>query len=446
MLHKNRQGAAAILAMIFVAVFGLLSVAFHTMTAAAISTAANDKGAAAAQGAADSGFEYTRFLLSRPVNQFASTSEPATSSEINAIYTSLATTYGVSCSFDGVTLRIPAATGTISLFPSQPSEKGDFFATIVAHADAATPHKLKVTVTGSNGITANNIARTVVASCIPADTLTSVSSPLDFGVAAAGTVQFKNNVYVQTQDIGATDVTDSTMLSASSAATSVIATSSSNVDSIIGTIWVTESPTQVSSNVTSPQTTVKVLTNPPYFDDYALPESTYTGDPTFAVYNTYAAFTADTGRTKTKVYIKGPSSITINGSYGRTINASMVFGPAVKTIDVQGSKQVPTLISADTQYKYAIIAPAAHITYNGNTAAEFRGYVIADRFSGNNNNSSRFTIRDGGLITLDPSASSCDLGQSDLYIFLPTKEKRPYSTHNLKYRRYIMDYSDYQEL
>jgi hypothetical protein len=141
----------------------------------------------------------------------------------------------------------------------------------------------------------------------------------------------------------------------------------------------------------------------------------------------------------------GTASITINGTYGKTINASMVFGPGVTTIDIQGSKQVPTLISMDPSYKYAIIAPAAHITYNGNTAASIEGYIVANRFSGNDNNSSEFTIRNGGLLTLDPSSNSCDLGQSDLYIYLPERTSRPVTTRFFTYRRYVMSYAGYRE-
>ena len=437
MLYTNRRGAAAVLALIFVAVFGLLSVALHTMTMAAISTAANDKAAAAAQGAAESGFEFTSFLLSRPVNKFASTSVPDTDDEITAIKTSLLTTYGIKCSFDGAVLRIPdEATGTITLFPLRPSEKGNFFATVVA--DAVTPHKLNVTVTGSNDNTVNKIARTISASCVPVDTLSAIISPLDFGVASKGPISSpKNGVKVKVEDTGATDIHGATMMSTSTLKPSISVTKGD----VIGTVWVTDNINQAEGFDSG---MVKVLPKVPVvFDDYvALAEKCYNDSMTcerFANWDTYKSNRSK----KIIVYIEGPSEITMGEA---TFENSLVFGPNVKKITIDGKKQNPTIIIGyHPGFKYALLAPAAHITYKGNTETVIEGYVVADKFDGNSTSAAKVTITEGGLVTLNVLAGACDVGQVKFDITLPEKKERPNFDTKLTSRRYVMNYSGYQE-
>ena len=428
MLYTNRKGAAAVLALIFVAVFGLLSVAFHTMTVAAISTAANDKAAATAQGAAESGLEYTGFLLSRPVNKFVSTSAPTTDSEIAKLFASLDAE--IDCSYSVAVLRIPA-TGTIS-FTSRPSEKGNFFATVEAVTDTLGKLKLNVTVTGSNGST-NKITRNISASCDPADTLSAIISPLDFGVAARGTISFKNGVTVTANDAAAT------MMSASVEDITIKRTAGKAVN--IGTVWVTNNVSQGEDAVT---TTVKVLPKVPVvFDDYEhiASKSTCEADSTFECFATWEDYKRDRSPTKTKVYIDGPWRITMGEE---TFDDSLVFGPKVTSIVINGSKQHPTKINFDPKFKYALIAPKAYITYGGNTWAHVNGYVVADRFGNSPNNSSGLIINNGGLLTLSKEYT-CDLGQSDFDITLPAKADRPNSDTKLTSRRYVMNYSGYQE-
>lgn len=435
------RGSAAVLAMIFIVVFGAMAAAFYSMITTAICVARNDRDAAMARAAAESGMEMLKFILSSEQIE-GSASYLDMDGTVAALGTQLDESFGTTlCAVQGgVGIAPEEITFPQSNRLALGAGSGEFSAVIALDATATDAKPvLAVTVTGWSP--SGSIHRVLSARYVPEDTDLVTISPYDVGVYTNGAFEAKNNVLVKEQG---KDFSDKLMLAI--AAGTAFDIKNADIDDIQGQIWIKEGAT---ANVSE---TIPVGTLPvaPMF---TLPDaSVYASDSSFEYCNTWNDFLAKYQTSSKKRFYVAHGNLGKGGTYssivsigGIDIPGSLVFGPEISLVQIDGKKQGPTTIDGDSSFYYSIYAPSAQITYNGNTAANISGYIVANKFEGNGTNAAGMTVTNGGLITLSTASDACVLNQLDFTYTLPPPEQRPATGGAAIRRNFQMDYASYAE-
>ena len=142
-----KRGTAAVLAMIFLVIFGALSFAFYAVINTSIAVAKNDRDAHRARAAAESGMEYVKHVVS---------------------WTKIGSTVPESQHLDEVQATIKAVvpgseySGRIISFPNMSLQTGEHsFSATITEDTSFTPRMLAVNVTGVDGV--SGLTRTISA-------------------------------------------------------------------------------------------------------------------------------------------------------------------------------------------------------------------------------------------------------------------------------------------
>ncbi|HEV58947.1 MAG TPA: hypothetical protein ENN87_15870, partial [Phycisphaerales bacterium] len=177
----GRRGIALILALVFVAVFGTLSLAMMTQSSRNVQMANNQAVAARARSAAESGVDFMKYWMSRqhmsglipPTQRFYYLSK--------ALYTDLTSSGIDEVILGGSHLWVgSAATGGIVLDPSR-NER------FWGHVSSIDPYTVRVEMTGQSG----DIRRTIAVNYTFGVRQDSV---FDFGVASRGPLSLSGNI------------------------------------------------------------------------------------------------------------------------------------------------------------------------------------------------------------------------------------------------------------
>ena len=198
----RRRGVAAILAMMFLVIFGTLAVGFYASTTISVQVASNDAKQSRAQLAAESGLDFMRWHLASA--EIPMTATPAQvmvklHEQLTERLEATGNLDGGTVTFDGESITIPAiALGDASQFSAR-----------VALADPSSPAAdVKVSVTGTAGGAGENGTSATYYLSMTFGISQRTSRLFDFGLATRGAVTLDSNARVR----GITDPARGTIL------------------------------------------------------------------------------------------------------------------------------------------------------------------------------------------------------------------------------------------
>jgi hypothetical protein len=410
---NRHHGIVCVIAMLFLLLFVVLAVGFYFAMTMAGQVAANERGAATSQLAAESGMDFMRYqmgCLDIPPTKPADRIFEEVSVQLRArlLTTGNLGKHGVG--YDGRSIAIPDdPTAYVQLTPN-----GSGFRAVLTDAGNGV---IRVKVVGTPGSAPSNLGRAIEVDYVAAFRPTPV---FDYGVASAGKVQLKNTA--ATKILG-TPSSSASVLSTSAASPS-IATGAGPVG---GDLGVMTAKTQVllgGGSVGGATTSADILAGHVKVLS-AAPEFPWVDTTVFRKYatNTYAAGAAYQKNIRVPaganpsfnagdvidgiLYIESPNSVTFRGN--ATINGTIVFentnGVAQNLLDFRGNVS-PSRIPAGSEFDglrdlargLAIAAPTASVTMSGSVDGEIAGSVIAARvdLAG----SADLTIRQGSIVAI----------------------------------------------
>ena len=183
--HRNRQGSALVLSLIFIAVFSALAAALGTISGANVRLADNFRKADTTRGSAESGLEVIRYWLS----QVAMSGTIAPSERFNY----LASTLQSQLTAAGITNIVPVVSGSTITVTNVPllSSNGQSFSAVLTSVDV---NNVQLEVTGHYG----SLDRTVRSNFI---FMHRADNVFDFGVATKGPLNLTGNVELEGYNI-----------------------------------------------------------------------------------------------------------------------------------------------------------------------------------------------------------------------------------------------------
>ena len=426
-IHRPR-GSAAVMAMVFLVLFTCLAIGFFYSVTTSVQIANNERSAAQAQLAAESGLQFLRYQLATldiPPN----TADNAMAAEVAGDLTAkLGNTANLganaSITRNGNVITIPSIT-------TDANDAGSSFTSQLEWVPVASPGTsyLRASVTGRYGAAATEISRTVR---LDYGIQAKSTTLFNYGIASKGAVTIKNSV--QTKVLGTPD-SDASILSASTAATS-ITTGSGTID---GNLTVVVAKSQVNLgggsvggasnslviredhvNVAPPPNFPVVDTTPfkalatnvylsdlPYQKNVRVPPNT---NPRFNGGDVIEGI----------LYIESPNTVTFRGH--ATIAGAIVFenknGVAENVLDFRGNV-FPGAIPLTPEFAavraatagWAILAPAASLTMSGSVDGFVEGSIMARKVEFNG--SADVTFTNGSVISLGEDAT--DIGGKTLH-------------------------------
>lgn len=425
--RRRRRGFSAVIAMLFLVLFGTLAPGVYATASMSAAVSESDRRAIVASTAAESGMDFARYQLSRvriPPGTPTSGAIDALYEDLQAQLVGSANLAGRGISRDGNVIRIPDS-GYINLDPAGVAR---FRLTITDWAGEI--------VVKSEGAYGTADSSTPVARAISMDfTRTQRSGSIfDFAVASKG------QIFVEKGHVtGATGVDPAiaTMMSALGVGTSIQVSNgviggeltlldTASISVTGGTVAGSSIPSVILSDH------VNVVSEPPEFPLF---------DP--LMYRHYATNTwvnnakvqsniripAGTGTPSKPVvfnandtvqgilYIESPNNVRFNGNF--KLQGLIVMETSSSTtdsLDFRGNV-THTPVPAGTQFDalratsgVAILAPNANIAMSGSTDSNLRGSVVANKFEFQG--SAKITIDQGSLITLSETSNTAVLSSA----------------------------------
>jgi len=394
---KPRRGVASVLAMLYMVIFSVMALGFYAATTTASQVAANERTTAAAQLAAESGFQFLRYhlsaleipattksdgLLEQVYQQLAERLEPTANLGGNVI------------GFDGSTITLPQ-TGYVKIDPAGTQK---FRITLSMAGDL-----LVAKVVGRGGNV--SLGRAVE---IRFQKATNASAIFNYGVAAGGPVVMNGNVRIQ----GFGDATKGSVLSATVSGVPLTTTGNSSISgdlsytnnvapSFGGSITIAGYPKtslyfndHVHAGIEAPEfPTIDTSTYLPYCTTTWSPSMGTSGvtlTNCIIPANANPPFSAVT--VKGILYVMTPNKITFSGN--TTIQGCIVVqnNPIglSNTLDFSGNVAASGIDTLPASFQFPegereltgafLLAPSFSVTYGGNFGT-IGGSMIADKFT-----------------------------------------------------------------
>ena len=409
----SRHGIVCVIAMLFLILFAMLAIGFCAATATSSQVSANERAAATAQVAAESGMHFMRYQLASldvPASTPADRIFSEVASELRSMMAGSGNLGAHGVASDARTITLPDDPS--AYIPLTPDGAG--FRATVTDLGAGT---IRVKVTGVPGGAASRLGRAIEVDYVSTNKPTAV---FKYGVASRGKVQVKSTA--STRITGAPGPAASVL--AVDVGTPSITTGNGQID---GDLAVMVNKSQVSlgggtvggASVTADIVAnhVSVLAAAP---DFPTVESA--GFRSFAT-NTYAAGVAHQKNIRVPantnptfnggdvidgiLYIESPNNVTFRGS--ATINGVIVFESTndvtKNQLDFKGNVSAAN-IPATSEFAalraravgLAIAAPTAAVTLSGSVDGDITGTVIGGTVS--LAGSADLTLHQGSVISL----------------------------------------------
>jgi hypothetical protein len=413
--RRGRRGVTAVLAMLFLIVFGALALGFYAAVTTASQVSSNDERVAHAYLAAESGMDFLRYQLA----QVSIPPGTSPSNVMNELYGDLQTQLNSTPNFTGKPI---ARSGNTILIPGDASQK------VNTSADGITGFRATITEASGQILVKMEgrygdagFGRAFTMNFTRADHPTTV---FDFAVASKGKVLMQKGtiggVTPSSTDTIATVMSGKKTSPAISVTGGTIGGDLSIVASGLasvtgGTVHGSSSPAYILANYT------KVLKDAPDFpvaDTSALKPyatSVYSGGSTLKNVRIPAGTNPKfTGGAVIQgiLYIESPNTIDFRGHV--QVQGMIVFEgvgtPATNVIDMRGNFShgpLPTGSEFDslrTIKGISVLAPTASMVISGSVDSVLNGNVILGKF--NNGGSADWTIEQGTLLTLDETGDS----------------------------------------
>ena len=405
------RGMVSVLAMLFLALFACLALAFYFATSMSAQVSANEMGTQSSQLAAESGMAFFRYQLTRLNVPPAVTTDKMMEEVHMQLEELLAGTRNLgarSIGYDGCMISVPEGDEQyVKLTP----EGQSFRITLIAYGD-----RIVVKSIGSPGTRRSMLGRAIETEFKRTNRPSGV---FDYGIASRGRVQIKSG--------GGTQLTGSPDASASILATQpgagAIATGSGAIE---GDLYVVGAKSDVAlgggsvGGTTDPALIAAQHTHVVPAPEFPLVDTT--PFKPFAT-NTYAAgvpvqknirVPANTNPKFNAgdvingiLYVESPNAAEFRGD--ATVNGIIVFEakntPAVNSLDFRGTVS-PRTIPAGAEYDalraaargWAIAAPTASVKMSGSVSGSVEGSVVAHSIA--LGGSADLKLKHGSLIAL----------------------------------------------